>query len=110
VKRCGKCGQDKLLEAFHRRGSDREKTCAACKKRRRAERSTKKPSRSAYYIPTPEQIREACLTIQAEWTEQERLERCGHRPWTVTRAHFGGEHNENHSIDLCPVGGADCLG
>ncbi|HWL11172.1 MAG TPA: hypothetical protein VNQ76_22375 [Planctomicrobium sp.] len=33
------------------------------------------PDRSDIYQPTPEEIREACREIQAEWTESERARR-----------------------------------
>jgi len=33
------------------------------------------PGRADIYQPTPEEIREACLAIQAGWTESERARR-----------------------------------
>lgn len=37
----------------------------------------------AVYLPTPEEIRLACLAIQAEWSPAERERRCVVRPEAV---------------------------
>lgn len=46
----------------------------------------------AEYLPTPEEIRAACLEIQATWTRKEEWQRGGHagRPrWILPRSRLG---------------------
>lgn len=53
----------------------------------------KQPRDFAFYIPTPEQIKAACLEIQSHWTQEEReLHNAYPSPEVDLRAYFG-THN-----------------
>lgn len=54
--------------------------------------------RELRYLPSPEEIRQACLEIQSEWTEEERLYRERANPWEM---HESGALKRNKADRTC---------